>query len=216
MIELKDISYSVGGNIVLHNVNGQVEVGNHALILGNSGSGKTTLLHLLAGLLTPSSGSIIIDGQDIAMLNAGARDAWRGKNIGMVFQTLHLIRALTVADNLRLARYMAGLAADDTRITGLLQSLGLGDKACSFPHELSVGQAQRVAIARALVNQPRWILADEPTSALDDENCTETLNLLEAQAFEHGATLVVATHDQRIKGRWRHHLELSTIMRQAA
>lgn len=216
MIELKNTSYSIGGNSILENLSWQIEQCQHALLLGVSGSGKTTLLHLLAGLLTPTSGTIMVGGQDIGALQGSALDAWRGKNIGMVFQTLHLVKALTVLDNLRLAQMMAGLRADDTRIKTLLQRLGLEDKMDSYPHQLSVGQAQRVAIARAVVNKPKWILADEPTSALDDAHCAETLNLLEAQTQECGATLIIATHDLRIKNRFAHHLELHKNMRQTA
>jgi putative ABC transport system ATP-binding protein len=216
MIEIKNLSYQIGGAAILDALSWKVETGQHALMLGASGSGKTTLLHLLAGLLTPSSGTIEIDGQNIAGLSGAALDSWRGRNIGMVFQTLHLVKALTVQYNLRLASSMAGLPEDDARITYLLDKLGLSDKAKSYPHQLSVGQAQRVAIARAVVNKPKWILADEPTSALDDAHCEETLNLLEAQAQECGATLVIATHDQRIKTRFSHRIELQNKVRQAA
>lgn len=216
MIELQNLSYAIDGNAILSNLNWQVREGQHALMLGASGSGKTTLLHLLAGLLTPTSGAIMVDGQNISALQSSAQDAWRGRSIGMVFQTLHLVKALTVRDNLRLARTMAGLPADDARVEALLKGLGLADKAASYPHQLSVGQAQRVAIARAVVNKPKWILADEPTSALDDAHCAETLNLLEKQAQECGATLIIATHDQRIKSRYQHRLELQPAMRQAA
>jgi putative ABC transport system ATP-binding protein len=212
MIEVKNLSYAVGGNTILQNLNWQVKQGQHALLLGSSGSGKTTLLHILAGLLTPTSGAATVDGKMLA----GNLDAWRGRNVGMVFQTLHLVKALTVRDNLRLAQTMAKTPADDARIDSLLQSLGLADKAGSYPHQLSVGQAQRLGVARAVVNKPKWILADEPTSALDDTHCFETLNLLEAQAQECSATLIIATHDQRIKGRFAHRLELSESVRQAA
>ena len=212
MIELKNLTYAVNGNTILQNLNWQVKQGQHALLLGSSGSGKTTLLHLLAGLLTPTSGTLTIDGKALA----GNLDTWRGRNIGMVFQTLHLVKALTVRDNLRLAQAMAGLPADDARTGLLLDKLGLANKAGSYPHELSIGQAQRVATARAVVNKPKWILADEPTSALDDAHCAETLNLLETQAKECCATLIIATHDQRIKSRFTHQLQLNQPVRQAA
>lgn len=215
MIELQNISYVVGGNTVLRNLDWQVSEGQHALMLGASGSGKTTLLHLLAGLLTPTEGAVVIDGQNLAALQGSARDRWRGQHIGMVFQTLHLVKALSVQDNLRLAYTMAGVPADDARIELLLARLGLADKRNSYPHEMSVGQAQRVAIARAVVNKPKWILADEPTSALDDAHCIETLNLLESEAQECGATLIIATHDQRIKSRYQRWIELQPAMSQA-
>lgn len=216
MIELKGLSFQIEGTSILDTLNWKVEKGQHALMLGASGSGKTTLLHMLAGLLTPSSGTIEFDGQNIAALSGAALDSWRGQNIGMVFQTLHLVKALTVQDNLRLAQTMAGVPADNARIQHLLGSLGLSDKAAHYPHQLSIGQAQRVAIARAVVNKPKWILADEPTSALDDAHCEETLNLLETQAQVCAATLVIATHDGRIKTRFAHRIELKYNVRQAA
>lgn len=216
MIELQNISYVVGVSTILQHLNWQVKQGQHSLMLGASGSGKTTLLHLLAGLLTPKNGEILIDGQDINKLQNSSLDTWRGRNIGMVFQTLHLVKALTVRDNLRIAQTMGGLAADEKLIETLLQKLGLSEKANSYPHQISIGQAQRVAVARAVVNKPKWILADEPTSALDDEHCTEMLNLLETQAQEYGATLIIATHDQRIKSRYSHVLELHQHRRQSA
>jgi putative ABC transport system ATP-binding protein len=216
MLRLAKLHYGHTGQPIFEDFSWEVPHGQHALMLGASGSGKTTLLHLLAGLLTPSSGTIEIDGQNIAALSGAALDSWRGKNIGMVFQTLHLVKALTVQDNLRLAQTMARMPADDARIAHLLGGLGLTDKAERYPHQLSVGQAQRVAIARAVLNKPKWILADEPTSALDDAHCEETLNLLEAQAQECGATLIVATHDGRIKSRYTHRIELQNNVRQAA
>lgn len=216
MITIQNLSYSVGGKPVISALNWSIPAGQHALVLGASGSGKTTLLHLLAGLLTPEHGSVLVDGQDVHALQGSARDAWRGAAIGMVFQTLHLVQALSVRDNLRLARWTAKKPANDARITEVLASLGLADKAQKFPHELSVGEAQRVAIARAVVHEPKWIFADEPTSALDDANCATTLALLEAQAKACGATLVISTHDQRIKSRYTHTLELTPMLRNAA
>ena len=216
MMHLKQLSYNIGGNPIIQDLDWRLERGQHALILGHSGSGKTTLLHLLAGLLTPSAGSLHINGVDITSLKGSALDVWRGRHIGMVFQTLHLVKALTIQDNLRLARAMAGLAPDDARAAGLLAKLGIADKALHYPQQLSVGQAQRVAIARAVINRPEWILADEPTSALDDMHCAATMELLAEQAAQCGATLIIATHDQRIRHHFQHLLELQTIRRQAA
>ena len=185
-----------------------VAAGEHSLILGPSGSGKSTLLHLIAGLLHPSHGRVLVAGQDLAKLTTAELDAFRGRMIGIVLQRLHLIPALTVRDNLRLARTLARLPPDPARIDSLLAKLGLAALAGVRPSRLSEGEAQRVAIARAVVNHPALILADEPTSALDDVNCQTVLALLRAQAEASGATLVIATHDARLKAHFGHRLEL--------
>jgi putative ABC transport system ATP-binding protein len=185
-----------------------VAAGQHSLILGPSGSGKTTLLHLIAGLLRPSRGSVRVAGQDLGALTPAQLDAWRGKMIGIVLQRLHLIPALTVRDNLRLARTLARLPPDPGRIDTLLADLGLAGLAGARPSRLSEGEAQRVAIGRAVVNHPALILADEPTSALDDANCEAVVTLLRAQAEASGATLVIATHDARLQPFFQHRLEL--------
>lgn len=185
-----------------------VATGQHSLILGASGSGKTTLLHLIAGLLRPSRGSVRVAGQDLGALTPAQLDAFRGRTIGIVLQRLHLIAALTVRDNLRLARTLARLPPDPARIDALIAELGLAALAGARPSRLSEGEAQRVAIGRAVVNNPALILADEPTSALDDANCEAVLALLRAQAEASGATLVIATHDARLKPFFRHRLEL--------
>lgn len=176
--------------------------GEHWLLLGASGSGKSTLLHILAGVLHPSSGSVTIASQDLAMLRGGALDRFRGRTIGIVFQRIHLLGALRVLDNLLLAQYAAGLPQDAAQARGALASLGIAERERAYPHELSSGEAQRVAIARAVINRPRLLLADEPTSALDDASCERVLGLLTEQARACEATLVVATHDQRVKSRF--------------
>jgi putative ABC transport system ATP-binding protein len=185
-----------------------VGTGEHSLILGPSGSGKSTLLHLIAGLLRPSRGRVLVAGQDLAALTPAELDAFRGRTIGIVLQRLHLIPALTVRDNLRLARTLARLAPDPEWIDTLLANLGLAALAGARPSRLSEGEAQRVAIGRAVVNRPALILADEPTSALDDANCAAVITLLRAQAEASGATLVIATHDARLQGLFQHRLEL--------
>ena len=182
--------------------------GEHWLLLGPSGSGKTTLLHILAGILAPTAGRVVLAGQDLRALAPAALDRFRGQQIGIVLQRLHLISSLTVAQNLQLAQYLAGMPQDDARVRQVLAGLDLADKAGARPHELSHGQAQRVAVARAVVNRPRVLLADEPTSNLDDARCAQVIDLLLAQAADCGATLVIATHDQRIKARLAHHYDL--------
>jgi len=178
------------------------------LILGQSGCGKTTLLHLLAGLLKAQSGNIIIKGEDIAAMGESQLDLYRGANIGVVFQQSHLLKSLTVAQNLLAAQYLANKTQNLPAIEELLVRLNLGHKLHSPSHQLSVGEQQRVAIARALINRPALILADEPTSNLDDRNCEEVINLLAQQAQDFNAALVVVTHDGRLKERVKNRIEL--------
>lgn len=169
------------------------------LLSGPSGCGKSTVLHLLAGLLVATRGTVRVAGVDLAALSEGARDRWRGRHVGLVPQRLHLVGPLTVRDNLRLARTLPGLPADDARITSLCEAVGVADLMHRYPRELSQGQAQRVAVARAVVNRPALLLADEPTANLDDAHAAQALELLRSQALEAGATLVVASHDHRVK-----------------
>ena len=177
----------------------QVPSGEHCLLLGNSGSGKTTLLHLLAGLRRPTRGRIVVGNQDLTTLSNVQLDRYRGRSIGFVFQQPHLIDSLTVAQNLQLAQYLAGLPQRTHVIETTLASLQLTHRRDALPRALSQGEAQRAVIARALLNRPEVILADEPTSSLDNENCDRVLYLLRRQAEQHQATLIIATHDQRLK-----------------
>jgi putative ABC transport system ATP-binding protein len=205
---LNGVAKAYGGRQVVAVPSWEVATGQHSLILGPSGSGKSTLLHLIAGLLRPSRGRVLLAGQDLAALSPAELDAFRGRTIGIVLQRLHLIPALTVRNNLRLARTLARLPPDPARVDALITDLGLGALAAARPSRLSQGEAQRVAIARAVVNHPALILADEPTSALDDANCQTVVALLRAQAEASGATLVIATHDARLKPHFGHRLEL--------
>ncbi|MDX2245649.1 MAG: ATP-binding cassette domain-containing protein [Bacteroidia bacterium] len=178
------------------------EKGQSLLVLGESGKGKTTFLHLLAGLLIPQSGEVRVGDTSIFSLKSGARDTFRGRNIGIVFQRAHFITALSVRDNLLMAQYLAKKPQDPRVAETLLNRLGLEHKSTARPHRLSQGEQQRVAIARALINHPAVILADEPTSALDDRNSAAVADLLEAQASQAGAALVIVTHDVRLKNRF--------------
>jgi ABC-type lipoprotein export system ATPase subunit len=182
--------------------------GGHFLLLGQSGSGKTTLLHLLGGLLRPQQGKIEIEGNDVTLLSELELDRFRGKRIGFIFQKNHLISALTVKDNLLMAPFLIGEHQDENRVNEVLEELGLSEKKNSRIRELSQGQAQRVAIGRAIINKPSIILADEPTSALDDTNCDRVIELLNKVAVENNATLLVATHDQRLKNIMRNQILL--------
>ncbi|HYB09682.1 MAG TPA: ATP-binding cassette domain-containing protein [Alphaproteobacteria bacterium] len=208
MLVFDGVRQEAGGRTILVLERWRAAKGEHWLVLGPSGSGKTTLVHLAAGLLEPTEGRVFVDGQDIATLPAVRRDRFRGQRVGIVFQTLHLVEALSVEGNLRLAQYLAGMKQDRTRIANVLESLGLAEKSTLKPRRLSQGEAQRVAIARAVINRPSLILADEPSSALDDSSCEQVIDLLVNQATAVGATLVIATHDARVKERFERRLTL--------
>lgn len=210
VVEIRDLLAGYGGKTVVSLPSLLLSRGEHTLLLGPSGSGKTTVLNVMAGIAEPLAGQVSIDGTAIGKLCLGDRDRFRGKHIGLVMQRLHLISALTVGNNLRLAQQLAEVAGDDNAILKLLQQLGIADRLDRYPRELSQGEAQRVAIARAVVNRPKLILADEPSSALDDANCLAAIDLLFAQALACGATLIVATHDQRIRARFARVVQLGT------
>jgi putative ABC transport system ATP-binding protein len=199
---LRNIRHAYNGHLVLQLPELTLHPGEHCLVLGQSGSGKTTLLHIMAGLLAPTQGTVAVAGKDLGAMKASERDRFRGRHIGIVFQQMHLLDTLTVAENLMIAPYLAGMPQDKSRLKEVLRSLDLGSKERAYPHELSVGQQQRVVLARAVMNAPGLILADEPTSALDDLRCQQVLDLLFRQADAYNATLVIATHDQRIKDRF--------------
>jgi ABC-type lipoprotein export system ATPase subunit len=191
VFSLRGVRHRYGAREVLHLERFEAAQGEKWLVLGPSGSGKSTLLHLLAGLLRPTEGSVEV-----------------ARPIGIVPQKLHLIQSLDVEQNLLLAQYLAGAKQEPARAAQVLAGVALADRAHTRPHQLSHGQAQRVAVARAVMNRPRLLIADEPTSNLDDAHCAAALDLLEAQAAECGATLVVATHDARAKPRFERRLEL--------
>jgi len=175
--------------------------GEHCLILGNSGSGKTTFIHLLSGLLQPLGGRVMLYGVRIHQLSSRRLDLFRGQHIGLIFQQAHLMKSLTVLENLQLAQELAGLKKDSIYQQLILQRLDILEKKHSYPHQLSQGQLQRAAIARAVINRPKLLIADEPTSALDDINAERVLDLLIDQAAINNASLMIATHDQRVKNR---------------
>ncbi|MBK6946848.1 MAG: ABC transporter ATP-binding protein [Haliscomenobacter sp.] len=208
MLQTVDLKYSYDNRQTLRFPDLALEKGEHWLMLGQSGSGKTTLLHLIGGLLSPESGQIRIGDTALEKLKGRALDHFRGRHIGIIFQKAHFIRSLNVEENLLLAQKLAGAKPDRNRIAEVLERLGLGDKLRSKTDRLSMGEQQRVAIARVLVNQPILILADEPTSALDDHNALEVANLLEELANNAGATLLLVTHDTRLKSRFPKQIQL--------
>jgi putative ABC transport system ATP-binding protein len=209
MIRVRGLSHRYGEAAVLDLEAWDVAAGERWLVIGPSGSGKTTLLHVIAGLVRPSEGEVRVHDTDLRSLGGARLDRWRGATVGIVLQALHLVRHLSVRDNLRLAQYLAHLPQEEARVAETLAALGVADKAARRPAELSQGERQRVAIARAVVNRPKLLLADEPTANLDDAAAARAIDLLFAQAQRHSATLVVATHDARVKRRFEKSLELA-------
>ena len=171
----------------------------HTLVLGDSGSGKSTLLNLIAGFSLPTTGEVIIKGQNLYQLSGSDLDKFRAQNLGFIFQEAHLLKNLNVTENIKLAQSLAGLATDAQAIQALLEKLQLGGYGNRKPNELSRGQVQRVAIARALINKPALLIADEPTAALDDKNTFLVVELIKELAKEQGSTLLISTHDKRLK-----------------
>lgn len=210
VVRVEGLRLAVAGRSLLELDHWELRASDRALVVGPSGSGKTSFLHALAGLRIPDAGRVTVAGQDLTNLPEPRRDALRGRRIGYVLQTLHLVAALSVLDNLRLAAFLAGTRPGESQLRGLLASVGLEDRARSRTFELSQGEAQRVAIARALVNDPALVLADEPTSALDDRNARLVVELLLDATARRGAALVVATHDRRLVPSFDRRLELGT------
>ena len=206
MLETRQLQFSYDQKDTLGFPDITCAKGEQWLLLGQSGSGKTTLLHLLGGLLSPQKGNIKINDTDISILRGDKLDHFRGQNMGIIFQTAHFVRALTVEENLLLAQQLSGNKQDKELVYNFLQKLNLSHKLKSKPDSLSVGEAQRANIARALINKPSVILADEPTSALDDHNAEEVIQLLESQAKEVNATLLIVTHDGRLKNYFKNQL----------
>lgn len=178
----------------------EVQHGDIQLLMGPSGSGKTTMLSILAGILTPTSGSVCLLGSEITSLSRDELAQFRLENIGFIFQNFNLFPALTAAENIELVLNFKGIKGQTARRQTqlLLEQVGIGDKAHQRPSNLSGGQKQRVAIARALAGNPRLIMADEPTAALDSRSGHTVISLLRSLAKEQGCTVLMVTHDPRI------------------
>ena len=208
MVKINGLTYNYSSEVQLRFPDFSLSKGEQALILGQSGCGKTTLLHLLSGLLKPDSGEVDVENENISKMSGARLDNFRGANIGIVFQTPHFIEALTVKENLTLAQTLAGKSKNVDKVKTLLADLGVESKLNAKLNALSVGEKQRISIARALVNSPALILADEPTSALDDKNCDAVLKLVREQAKKHNSTLLIVTHDNRLKDQFDKRIEL--------
>jgi putative ABC transport system ATP-binding protein len=194
---------------VLRDVNFSIDQGEFVAIVGPSGSGKTTLLGLLAGLDTPSRGSVHLDGTDITALDEDARAVLRGAKVGFVFQSFQLIPTLTAIENVQVPLELRGENHAVERATDVLQRVGLGDRLDHYPTQLSGGEQQRVAIARAFANRPRILFADEPTGNLDSDTGNRIVELLESLNRESGSTVLLVTHDLTLARRARRIIRLS-------
>ena len=194
---------------VLRDVTFSIEQGDFVSIVGPSGSGKTTLLGLLAGLDTPSRGSVALDGTDITALDEDARARLRGEKVGFVFQSFQLITTLTAIENVQVPLELRGESNVTERARDVLARVGLGDRLDHFPTQLSGGEQQRVAIARAFANRPRILFADEPTGNLDSDTGSRIVELLETLNRESDSTIVLVTHDLGLAQRTRRIIRLS-------
>ncbi len=192
--------YGTGENQVraLDGVGFQVEKGEFVSVVGTSGSGKSTLLHMLGGLDRPTSGKVIIDGQDLSELKDDALCIFRRRKIGFVFQNYNLVPSLNVYENIVLPVQLDGRVPDEAFLKTIVDTLGISEKLNSLPNNLSGGQQQRVAIARALVAKPAIILADEPTGNLDSRTSQDVLGLLKISSNKFAQTIVMITHDEEI------------------
>jgi putative ABC transport system ATP-binding protein len=199
IVSTTDLSRVYGeGETAVHALRGvsvSFPAGQFAAIMGPSGSGKSTLMHLLAGLDRPSSGSVVVDGQEVASLDDKGRTRLRRDRLGFVFQAFNLVPVLTAEENILLPLTLAGRKPDQEWLDTLIGAVGLRDRLTHRPAELSGGQQQRVAVARALVHRPAVVFADEPTGNLDSKSSEEVLGLLRHAVDDFGQTVVMVTHD---------------------
>ncbi len=211
VLHTESLSYQYPKGSKLNFENLSVSKQNHTLILGESGSGKSTLLNLIAGFSAPTTGKVFIQGQDIYQLQESNLDHFRAKNLGFIFQEAHLLKNLTIVENIKLAQSLANYSVIEADVIELLRKLQLEHLANRKPNELSRGQVQRVAIARALINKPALLIADEPTAALDDKNTFLVIELIKALADEQGSTLIISTHDKRLRDEFSNNYQLSPL-----
>ena len=189
--------------------------GQQVALRGESGSGKTTFLHLIAGILAADAGSIMIGGRDMAALGEWGRDRLRGTSIGYIFQTFNLLQGYSCLENVMLGMAF-GAGSNRAHATAMLERVGLSHRLRHYPRQLSTGQQQRVAVARALANRPQLVLADEPTGNLDHANARESLALIRDTCREHGAALLLVSHDPGVLGAFEDVRDFATLNRAVA
>ncbi len=204
--------YSGAGGDVVRIDELDVAPGEQVVVVGRSGSGKSTLLHLLSGVLDPDAGRVLVAGTDIHSLKGARRDAFRGREIGMIFQSFNLLHGFTALENVEVALMFSLMPRGEhaARARGLLGTLGI-DRMDAAPEELSVGQQQRVAVARALACKPALVLADEPTASLDPENSAVAIGLIRDACREQGAALVCVSHDPVVAGAFERRVVLEEV-----
>ena len=202
ILQVKELTktYGRGDTTVtaLGGVSFSVNKGEFVAIIGASGSGKSTLMHLIGGVDRPTSGSVIVDGNEIYKSNESGLAIFRRRNIGIVYQFYNLIPTLTAEENIMLPRLLDNRRPDDEKLRSILETIGLADRAKHLPSQLSGGQQQRVSVGRALINDPALILADEPTGNLDSRSSREIIDLLKLMNKRYNQTLLIITHDEKI------------------
>jgi putative ABC transport system ATP-binding protein len=204
----KQVSTSENTLVILRDINFRIEPGEAVAVVGASGSGKSTLLGLLAGLDTPSSGRVHINGADLFSLDEDGRAALRGKLVGFVFQSFQLLPALTALENVMLPLELAGVEGAQKLAQDILARVGLAARLQHHPRQLSGGEQQRVALARAFVGKPKLLFADEPTGNLDAATGKQIIDLLFELNREQGTTLILVTHDEALAARCGRRLRL--------
>jgi len=202
VVELTAVRKEYGDSAALNGMTLEIRAGEAVAVMGPSGSGKSTLLNLVSGLDRPTSGSVVVNGQDLGKLNETGLALFRRRRIGMIFQFFNLLDDLPAVDNVALAAQLTGTSANQARARALelLDELGIADRRNIYPAQLSGGERQRVAVARALMNRPALLLADEPTGALDSKAGEQVMDLL-LDLHQIGQTLLLVTHDERLATR---------------
>ncbi len=213
MIKINNVSKSLiagGAQVnILKSINLNVPKGQFTAITGASGSGKTTLLGLIAGLDVPTSGEILIDGQDITKLNEDELAVLRGQRFGFIFQNFNLIPTLTALENVSLAAELGGNSNTNGLAKELLETVGLGHRILHYPAQLSGGEQQRLSLARAFINEPDIVLADEPTGNLDSKNGQHILELIQELHQTRQATILIVTHEAHVAERTQRILKMA-------
>ena len=212
MIELRNITKTVRSGVedltILDDVSLEIPAAQFVALTGASGSGKSTLLGLIAGLDSPSTGNITVDGEEITSMGEDGLARIRSEKIGFIFQSFHLIPSLTAYENVLIPMEIVGVAGARSRAAELLESVGLTDRGHHYPSELSGGEQQRVAIARAFANEPKILLADEPTGNLDSRNGDHIFELMERLHTDRKVTLVMVTHDAHLAAKAQRQIAL--------